>query len=199
MASEQSLSFNLGLSPIPESKDPMTEIMRLLSAVRGMAQVLDTYTGAQSFPEVDWPELSTAQTQRVQFITRGYCQFTETVLAGHMLNLYNTGATMSARLANATDNTKPARAFAFNAVTAGNFGEYMLLGAITNFSSLVPGALYYLSTSGGLITGTKPVGVGNLQQAVGFALSSSVLFFNPALVENGVVPPDPPPPAPGPS
>lgn len=182
-------SFNLGLAASPETQDPtqFSEFIKLYNACFQLAFILDLYTGGKSFPQEDWPELVPAQSQKLQNLTRGYCKFTETVVAGQLLHFINTAGALESRLANATDATKPARAFALNDVTAGEYGEYMLLGAITNFAGLTPGTPYYLSTSAGLITATKPVTSGNLQQPVGFALDANTLWFNP-VTEGAIAP-----------
>lgn len=170
-------SFNLGLSATPETQDPtqFSEIVRLYNAVSILAYYLDLYTGAKAFPAGEWSVTTPAQSLRLQNLTRGYCTFTETVVAGQLLHLQGT-----ARLANATDATRPARAFATAPVTAGQIGEYMLLGAITNFAGLTPGALYYLSTTPGIITSVAPIST-QYKQAVGFAVDANTLFFRPDL------------------
>lgn len=173
----QDLSFNLGLAPTPESadKENFAEFIRLYNAVRQVAYFLDRYTGAIAVPAEDWSAMTPAQTQRLQNMTRGYCTFTENVVAGNLLHLQGT-----ARLANATNATRPARAFATGPVTAGEIGEYMLLGAITNFVGLTPGATYYLSTTNGLLTAVAPTST-MFKQAVGFAIDANTLFFTPDL------------------
>jgi hypothetical protein len=82
--------------------------------------------------------------------------------------------------ANATDDTKPAEAFAPANIANGAAGVVYFPGRkISGLSGLTPGATYYLDTAAGAITDTPPSGAGNLVQEVGQALSASELVFQP--------------------
>jgi hypothetical protein len=62
-------------------------------------------------------------------------------------------------------------------VILNGWGEVRLLGLINTFAGLSPGTIYYNSNSPGLISSTT----GTISQKVGYALSPTQLFLNPAL------------------
>jgi len=63
--------------------------------------------------------------------------------------------------------------------TSGDRVDVAMVGPITGFSSMTPGALVFASTTaGGLTQGTPDVG--SHVVPVGMALSASILFVNPS-------------------
>ncbi len=185
MAANNPISVNLGLPATPDIKDKQlfVEFLRVYNAINNLARALDTYSGSTQESEQYWDQIE-IKAIRVQNLTKLYPIFSVDVPAGAMINVYNVSGVLHARLASAADNTKPARGFSTAAVSSGDRGEVLLLGANTHLSGLTPGTLYYLSEASltGQVTETAPVTVGNLIQPVGFAVSSSVLFFNPTLL-----------------
>lgn len=191
MASQQEFSFNLGLAASPEATGvkpaEFAEFVRMYNAIKALAFYLDRYTGALSYPEEDWSQVSLITSLRPQFLTRLYPVFAENMVAGEMVHLLGVGNTVQARKADASDATRPARAFCYLGANAGDRGEVMIgPGAITNLAGLTAGAKYYLSVTAGLISTLPPVAPGELIQEVGFALSDTVLWFQPTLVEDVV-------------
>lgn len=57
-------------------------------------------------------------------------------------------------------------------------GVFTMEGLYTT-SGLAAGSTYYLSTTAGAITATAPVGTADIVRVVGYALSSTVLWFKP--------------------
>jgi hypothetical protein len=103
----------------------------------------------------------------------------EAIGDGCFLNYHSSGGA-KVRKANATDNTKPCRAYAPAAIANGDPGAVQLPGSvIAGLAGLTPGADYFLDTAAGAITLAAPSGAGNLVQLVGFAVSATELFFNP--------------------
>lgn len=153
-----SSSINLGLPQlpsIPESHaDTYEELLRVYAAIQ---------------------TLLTEATQS----TRVICTFDETVTAGQAVSFYTVAGTLRARLADATDNTRPCVGFSTYATSATATGEVQCTGLNINLSGLTPGALYYLSETSGAITATKPVGAGKIVQPIGWAISTTTLLFNP--------------------
>ncbi|CAM6053467.1 unnamed protein product [Sphagnum tenellum] len=117
-------------------------------------------------------------------IHRFYCQSTENVAFGALVNLYNFGGALRARTADATDNTKPAIGFASQpgGIPNGQIGEVCLVDGViigAYGSPLTVGSYYYLAVGdGGGITTVAPSGGGNLVQKVGLALTTTSLLFN---------------------
>lgn len=57
--------------------------------------------------------------------------------------------------------------------------DFVTYGNVSGFSGLTQGAVYYVSNTAGGITSTAPSGTGDIVRTVGYALSGSVLFFQP--------------------
>jgi hypothetical protein len=180
----QPLSVNLGLAASPDVEDKrlFAEFTRIYNAITAVARALDSYTGALQANPADWPDIGTSEVL-LHRLAKIYPIFDSAVLPGAMINVYNVAGVLHARLASAADGTKPARGFSTAAVTLGAVGEVFLFGLNTHISGLTPGTLYYLSSTSltGQIVPAAPAVVGNLVQPVGFALSDTVLFFNPTL------------------
>lgn len=183
----QEFSTNLGLSILPEvdqKRDPETysELLRMRNALRALQSALDQYTGALSVDKNYWDQTPPASSVLVQNISRVYVPATEAIAFGQATHLWNNAGTLSARLANATNNTRPCRAYCNvqGGVGIGEYGEFILLGLL-RVAGVTPGATYYLDTVNGLITLAAPGVVGNIVQEVGFGLDDTSIWFNPIL------------------
>lgn len=178
------ISINLGLPATPDTKDAkdFIELTRIYNAINALARAVDTYTGTLQEVQAYWDQVGTSDI-RLQNLSKLYPIFDVDVLPGAMINVYNSSGVLHARLAKAADGTKPARGFSTGAVSAGSVGEIFLLGLNTHLTGLTPGLLYYLSSTSttGQIQNPAPAVAGNLVQPVGFALTSTSLFFNPTL------------------
>jgi hypothetical protein len=186
MSSKQQYSTDLGLSLTPElqeSKNPGVygEMIRMRNALRILQGALDLYTGALSPDSTLWSVTSVTSYLRTENISRVYFQTTEAISVGQAVNIYSSAGVTYARLANATNNTKPCRAYATTNIASGDFGEFILLGAHPLITGVTGGTDYYLSTTGGALTATPPAAVGNIVQKVGWGLNSTTLYFNPSL------------------
>ncbi len=82
--------------------------------------------------------------------------------------------------ANASAQSTAAGMFALaNAsINANANGEFILMGRFTT-SELITGSIYFIDTLAGQITETKPSSSGQIVRIIGYALSATVLFFNP--------------------
>jgi hypothetical protein len=184
MSTIQSYSTNLGLSAIPEiPQDKYPEIysdsLRIRNALRNLQYALDQYTGALSQDSTLWSQLDIVDTVRIGGMTKVYAIATDTLVAGNIVNLYNSSG-LRAQLANATNNTKPARAICTIGGAIGAYVECILLGASSAIAGLTIGVDYYLSTTSGLITSTAPATVGNIVQKLGYPLGANRFYFNPS-------------------
>lgn len=180
MPSAQGFSTNLGLASLPEidqqiNREVYLDIMKIRGALRILQGALDNYCGILGEDPTYWSTAGVSW-QRVQNLTRFYCLASENIAQGAIANIYNNAGTPNARNANATDATKPARAYCTTAVTAGNYGEFILEGAVS-INGLTPGTLYYLSNTNGIISNAA----GTVSQKVGYALTATTLFFRPDL------------------
>jgi len=183
----QEFSTNLGLSVLPEldqkaQPEVFAELLRMRNALRALQAALDNYTGALSVDTNYWDQTPPASSVQVQRISRVYVPATEAIAFGQATHLYNNAGTLSARLANATDATRPCRAYCNvpAGVGIGEYGEFILLGLLP-VAGVTPGATYYLDTTSGLIAAAAPGVVGNIVQEIGFGLDDESIWFNPIL------------------
>jgi hypothetical protein len=102
-----------------------------------------------------------------------------TVVDVIFVDLYDSGGgVMKFRKANATDDTKPCRAFILETVALGDtVPVYELRGqTIDGLSGITPGAVYFLSTTGGGRTTTPPSASGNIVQPIAVGKAGALEF-----------------------
>ncbi|HZX79866.1 MAG TPA: hypothetical protein VFE72_02795 [Lysobacter sp.] len=103
----------------------------------------------------------------------------EALTAGDLVNLWNDGGTLKARKADATAEGKECIGFVLENVAQNSNATVYLEGTNNARAGLTIGARYYLGTTpGGLVTAAL-TGSGNVDQYVGFALSTTELSFEP--------------------
>jgi hypothetical protein len=110
---------------------------------------------------------------------RLYAKASEAIGFGNAVNLHAVSGVINIRKANATNNTKPCHGFCSVSVgiPSGEYGEVILCqGITTGITGLTTGTRYFLSTTDGLLTATAPVAAGNIEQAVGIALETSLFI-----------------------
>lgn len=106
--------------------------------------------------------------------------FSETAAYGQLINLYNNGGVLNARLSNLSTSAKPVRGFCSDrkGVVAGRTGLVICSGRVSGLSGLTPGSLYYGSNT----PGSASVIAGTVSQPIGFALSTTTLCLQPTLI-----------------
>lgn len=110
---------------------------------------------------------------------------TETLVAGAMTNLFDSGGTASLQNANATGLTRPANSFVTSAYAAGQTATVFYPGQfVTGLSALTPGLAYWLGTTNGALATAPPSQyVGHGSQRLGWAdQTGTKLFFQPELM-----------------
>lgn len=182
MSLNQSFSTRTGLSVLPEIDQQQyasiyLDALRIRQAIQILQAALDSYTGMGVIPSSQWSQLTPLSQDKLANLTKTYVQATEDIGLGKMVNFYNNSGVVAARNANASTG-KPCHAYANSAVTTGNWGEFIRMGATSFISSLTVGATYYLSNTDGLISPTP----GTVSQKLGYAMGTSLFVFNPALV-----------------
>jgi hypothetical protein len=100
----------------------------------------------------------------------------ETLLAGDLVNVYNTGGLFRMQKANAGTSLKPASGFVLAGVTNGAIGFAYSAGYNPYVTALTPG-IQFLTNVAGKCGTTPPGTVGSLIQSVGFAGAATVLNF----------------------
>lgn len=174
--------FILNLPQLPVNTDPKIEpdLRDIYNSLRTLSYLLGQYGGFESADDGLNTLAQVAVTAGV-YKRRVYCQATEVMPHGAVVNLFDSGG-LAARFANATNNTRPCYGVNNTPGTCaiGDTIEVALPGCyVTSIAGLTPGVRYFLSTVDGLITNAVPGVVGNVQQALGFALTANMLFFAP--------------------
>ncbi len=151
-------TWDILLPRAPESKDISTyyELLKLYQAIQNLTLDLDRRIGAV------------------------FVIYSEAATYGQLVNLYNNGGTLNARLSNLTTSAKPVRGYCSEAkgVASGSTGLVLLTGKIISQSGLTPGALYYGSNTGGGYS----TSAGTVSQIIGYALSDTELYLNPTII-----------------
>lgn len=100
---------------------------------------------------------------------------------GAIVNLYlNGGGKICARLADATDNTKPAHGIVDEplGISSGDYGRVVLVeGHTAGIAGTTFGQYYYLGVTG-LVQAARPAAAGSIVQAVGFGLGSAGFYLH---------------------
>jgi hypothetical protein len=96
--------------------------------------------------------------------------------ANTLVAIYNNSGTQAGKLA---DASTPVAAIGFinAAVAAGGAVTIYFSGIMGGLTGLTPGAVYYLSTAGG-VTLTSPNTPGQIAQPIGVAISATQIQFN---------------------
>jgi hypothetical protein len=150
-------------------------------SAQNLIEGLSKYTGLAQQDSALWSVLTPIQSILSQNHNRLYVQASEAISLGAVVNLYNNAGVLNARNANATDTTKPAYGWCTTAggIASGSYGEVSLkMGVCINISGLTVGTRYWLSTTNGLITAIAPAVVGNINQYIGIALSTTQLYMD---------------------
>jgi len=170
-----------GLPQTPEGVPPelWMHFYSVYSAIHNLERFISQYTGVDDYPQDMWSQLGIADTFLDGNLNRLYLKCTEAVSYGQAVSPV-LSTTVQVRLANATNNTRWCCGFV---ESPGSFaiGDYVMIktrGLISGISGMgVPGR-HWLSTTAGAITNAPPVAAGNIEQVVGWAVSSSQLISN---------------------
>ncbi len=105
---------------------------------------------------------------------------TEAIPAGSVVNLWDNGGVLSARLANAATRLR-AIGFVTETKSSGQTITVLIEGSVTGLSSIVPATPYYLSaTVPGAFTATAPNTPGHISQEIGVGVTTTSVTFEPA-------------------
>jgi len=178
VASDQQLSFNLGLGATPEvAADPQTfqELIRMYNAIRILGAYVDQYTGnAYHDPAVyfDYTPQDTVLVGNTAFV---YAKLTEAIATAGTIVTFGSEAVTNVLTAGLNSSATPARGMTMEqGKLAGEYTKILLFGLFPYASGLLSGATYYAHLS---IPGAFTITPGG--QVLGVALSGTSLFFNP--------------------
>jgi len=103
----------------------------------------------------------------------------ENLASGDIVNVYDNAGTATARKADATAEGKECTGFVLAATTSPAAALVYFEGRITGLTGKTPGVIQYMSTTPGTNTPTAPSTAGNVVQAIGTAISATVVSFEP--------------------
>lgn len=175
-----------GLSQFPENvpKELVGSFMSVYSAIHNLERLLSIYAGVDPEPEDVWGQLTPDDSLFAGNLNRWYVKANENLIFGQVVSPIVSGGELQVRLANATNNTRWACGIVTAptdaaGVLAGEFCEVMVGSAlITGISGLVAGTRYWLNTVNGQVAAAAAVAAGNIEQYVGWALSSTRLLMS---------------------
>jgi len=98
--------------------------------------------------------------------------------AGDFVNVFNDGGVAKVRKADASSGVSPANGFVLAAYLTGETATVYWGGLNNQVTGLTPG-IHYLSTTPGASNHVAPSSTGNIVQRLGFAVSSTVINFQP--------------------
>lgn len=135
-------------------------------------ECVDNYDGS-----AQWREVALTGSSPTVFS----CTASETITGPALVHLHNASGVISARNADASDNTRPVDGFMLlSAVATGAAHVFTADGLIiTSLSGLTVGDTLYLSETAGAVTATPPVGTGKIVQRIGKALTATTALFRP--------------------
>ena len=150
-------------------------------AVAALTQQVSAATGIVTYSPLEMAQADQFTKLISQRMTKIFARASENISFGQLVNLHLVGGVVEARLANATDTTKPAHAACDvpTGLTAGSWGEFIFMtGRSAGIGGTVFGARYFLSTTAGSAQIGVPGTPGNLVQIVGVGLGSAGFWLN---------------------
>jgi len=157
-------------------------INNIYEILNGLARsdVIDSGIGPRNI--ADQPILAgQASTIKAGNVQRLYVPFTDAANYGSIINLYSNAGVLSAQLAVATTNAKPADGICNTpgSIAIGDVGEVLLSNGVLIGSGMTVGQRCWLSavTAGALAT-SAPVAAGNIEQYLGIVISPTEFYFH---------------------
>lgn len=178
--------INLYLPASPETQNPELngELAKVYNALRNLQIAITKYAGIGQAEQSTWSMLTPLDTIQTQNLARVYVKASENIPLGNTISFFDAGGgVLNVKRANATSGSiAPAHGFCstLGGITAGQYGEVMLLGLCPYIGGLAIGQTYYQSTTPGIITNVKPTAP-NLGETIGYAIGGALLMFQPIL------------------
>ena len=167
---------------VPLDLDPKFRgyVEELTNAIQQLQNYIEQYCGITQKMQSQWAQFAPTDTLLEHQLNRLYVPCSENLNAGAIVNLYSNSGVLTARNADAANNTKPAIGFnnTSGGSLAGTYCEIIVLRGICPFiSGMTIGQRYYLSLTGQIQT-VEPVAAGTIGQFIGIALSPTLLLVD---------------------
>lgn len=171
-----------GLPSIPAgaSDDQARVLTPIYMALNALAQKMSEATGQLSYSEDEMAQINQAGTIISQNAVKIYLKATVALTFGQLCNILLDTGKLAARLADSTNNTRPAHCIcnAPEGLAVGEFGEFILMtGYTSGISGTAIGTFYYLGTAGNS-QAARPVAAGSIVQSVGIGLGSLGFYLD---------------------
>ena len=164
-------SINTGLPAAPLTDDPklFNALVPVYNAIRNTLAATDAYTGTIGLEQDFWPQGGVSRCSD-GLNSKIYLEAGENLAVGNLIGIFSNGKAYKSTSA----GTPFCIGFCTTAVSTGQYAEIQLRGIYPTFSSptLTPGNRYYQSATAGVLGASGT-------QVVGFAISDTVLYFNP--------------------
>jgi len=172
----------LGLPNLPPDTLPPWAFSALLpihTAIKNLADLVSQYTGIDAPDSSEWAATPASATILTGNATRLYPVADVAINPGQLVNLFNSGGVVKARLASASSAATMAHGIANTAGVPGSNFEMQWLRCFTQLiGGMTPGTLYYVSTTPGAVQSAAPVAGGTIRQPAGLALAASQLILD---------------------
>lgn len=174
LRNESSISLGLPAAPVTQDPELATELTRVYNAIRSVARAVDMYMGALGEQEEFWDQSGTGR-MFSGLNSKFYAEAGDpSISPGNTIGLGSNG-----KAYRAYDAGYRCCGYAISVV--GGWVEIQVYGLSYKYppGTLTPGAVYYNSTTAGIIgvAGSAPT----WNQAIGYALNDTQLFFMPQL------------------
>lgn len=176
----ESSKIQTGLPDLPDDTvDPKLydDLLILHRAIKNIVLYVGRYAGIDAPTPDIWSGIQYVDTILTANLNRLYPVASVPITAGQIVNLFNSAGNLRARLAVATGAATMAHGIAMTSAAAGEqFEMYWLRGYVDTIGGMTIGTVYWLSTVAGAIQNVAPAVVGQIQQQIGLALTSSQLL-----------------------
>lgn len=152
----------------------------VVNAFTNLLSELERYSGFTQKDITLWNSLTPSDTLLKHQLGRLYVVAGENLAFGDFVNCYNDAGTLKVRKANgAAGLVKPARGFCSTAagILTGNKGEVILSQGLLAIAGLLPGQAIYLSNVPGQAAIAPLVGVGDLEQYIGYGIANNLAYI----------------------
>lgn len=177
--------FTIGLPqlPVTTNKEFEPDMRDVYNAIRNLAYQIGQYGGFEG-ADIGIDNAANLIITAGAYKRRVYCKALEAMPFGAVVSFFDTAGLVTARFANATNNTRPG--YGINntpgVCAIGDTIEVVLPGCyVTSIAGLTINSRYFLSTVNGTISTAAPAVAGNIVEAIGFALAPNILYFWPNL------------------
>lgn len=151
----------------------------IYNAINNLAIGISVYAGVDGVDPSEWADSPPSDTILTANLTRMYPIASVAITAGQIVNLFDNAGSMDARLADSTTAATMAHGIANTAALAGaRFEMQWLRSFVTSIGGMVPGTLYWLSTTPGAVQNLPPVAVGTIQQPIGLAIAAAQMIMD---------------------